>query len=102
MVAGVIRDALGPFGPSSDSNIIFLVRKILPFPVRYDVYHDIWIGMRNEMSGGSTHYIAEPLVRYRRHEANLSGGLSAWRRVKVRVHLLTALLVDALRRVARG
>ena len=75
-----------------------LLPEVLPFPVGYDVFHDIWIGMRNEMSGGGVHYIAAPLVRYRRHSANLSGGLSWVRRVKVRLHLLTALLVDAVRR----
>jgi Glycosyl transferase family 2 len=44
--------------------------KILPFPHPIPG-HDMWIGVINEMYG-RTHFIAEPLIGYRRHDTNAS------------------------------
>jgi glycosyltransferase involved in cell wall biosynthesis len=67
--------------------------EILPFPNRYDVLHDIWIGTRNTISGGKTFYIDKPLIMYRRHSANLTSGarLSRALQLRVRFHLILAL-----------
>ena len=50
-----------------------LIPAILPFPVGYDVLHDVWIRSRNRLSGGGTAFIDEPLVRYRRHRGKCDG-----------------------------
>jgi glycosyltransferase involved in cell wall biosynthesis len=67
--------------------------RVLPFPNGYDVFHDIWIGTRNTISGGETLYIDKPLILHRRHSANLTSGvrLSRPRQLRVRFHLILAL-----------
>ncbi len=47
--------------------------RILPFPTKADVLHDIWIGTANSLAGGKTVYIDRPLVLYRRHGNNSTG-----------------------------
>lgn len=78
--------------------------EIVPFPYRYDVLHDIWIGVRNHLAHGTTVYIDEPLVLYRRHARTVTGRkkLSLSRRLRMRLHLLFALAVYSWHRKARG
>ena len=47
-----------------------LVDKILPFPMSIP-QHDMWIGLVNGVYG-KAHFICEPLIDYRRHDANAS------------------------------
>ena len=66
-----------------------LVPKVLPFPHKFDVLHDIWIGVVNSITSGNTLYIDEPLVCYRRHSRSLTAGrLSRMRQLQTRLHLL--------------
>lgn len=68
---------------------------ILPFPRQFSALrncHDIWIGMRNSLSGGKTLYIDRPLVLYRRHGGNVSRKMRLFSQMKVRIYLLLALL----------
>ncbi len=68
------------------------LRRALPFPGLKLVLHDIWIGTVNRLLGGKTLYLAEPLVRYRRHDAAATGirKLSFMRQVQGRAHLVGA------------
>jgi glycosyltransferase involved in cell wall biosynthesis len=68
-----------------------LIPEILPFPTAFYVFHDVWIGVRNTLTGGKTHYIDEPLLLYRRHSGNASYRLSRYLQCKKRLHLLIAL-----------
>ena len=71
-----------------------LVKRVIPFPLRSDIYHDIWIGVVNSMTSGTTYFLDEPLVFYRRHSETLTGsGLSLKRKIKTRAHLLKAVAV---------
>jgi len=66
-----------------------LVPKVLPFPHQFAVLHDIWIGVVNSITSGSTLYIDEPLVCYRRHSRSFTAGrLSRIRQLQTRLHLL--------------
>ncbi len=69
-----------------------LVLKILPFPSGCgDVLHDFWIGVVNSITSGSTRYLEEPLVCYRRHPGAVTKGkLSTERKVQIRLNLLAA------------
>jgi hypothetical protein len=70
-----------------------LVSKVIPFPHGSDVLHDIWIGAVNSISSGTTRYIDEPLVWYRRHSAGVTQGkLRLNRRIRTRVHLIKAVV----------
>lgn len=68
-----------------------LIPEILPFPTAFYVFHDVWIGVRNTLTGGKTHYIDESLLLYRRHSGNASHRLSRYLQCKKRLHLLIAL-----------
>jgi len=70
-----------------------LIAEIFPFPHTARVFHDIWIGLRNRLSGGKAIFIEAPLVRYRRHNANLTPatGLSRMQQFQYRVKLFWAL-----------
>lgn len=107
MAAGPARSHSVPFRSGFWANLIrnryqgctmaFRARilpEVLPLPHGYDVLHDIWIGVRNALSNGGALYIDEPLVMYRRHAGTVTGRrtLSALRRLRVRVHLVRALL----------
>lgn len=78
-----------------------LLSKILPFPRDLDVLHDIWIGTVNSVLGGVTWYIDEPLTFYRRHGGNATSvvRLSRRRQVRLRLHLLWALMRLCFRRL---
>jgi glycosyltransferase involved in cell wall biosynthesis len=66
-----------------------LVAKVLPFPHQFAVLHDIWIGVVNAITSGSTLYIDEPLVRYRRHSRSFTAGrLNRMHQLHTRLHLL--------------
>ena len=67
--------------------------KILPFPARADVLHDVWIGAVNSLSGGKTLYLDHPLVLYRRHEGNATGNkrLTIARQIRIRWDLCRSL-----------
>ena len=72
--------------------------KILPFPVGYDVLHDLWIGVLSSFSGGKTLYIDRPLVYYRRHEDNATGNgrLSIARKFRIRWSVCRLLIASRL------
>jgi glycosyltransferase involved in cell wall biosynthesis len=74
-----------------------LLGKVLPFPVKPMFLHDVWIGTRNAVTGGETAFIEECLLFYRRHSGNFSRRLSRWSQLRVRVELLWAHIVYALR-----
>jgi glycosyltransferase involved in cell wall biosynthesis len=70
-----------------------LIAKVIPFPTGSDVLHDIWIGVVNSISSGTTCYLDEPLVWYRRHAAAVTGShLSLRRKITIRLHLVKAIL----------
>ena len=71
-----------------------LLRDALPFPRSEHVYHDIWLACVNSLNGGTTEFIAQPLVAYRRHDANVTGRVrfSNYKRIQMRWQLLLALL----------
>jgi glycosyltransferase involved in cell wall biosynthesis len=50
-----------------------ILRLVLPFPPGGHVFHDLWIGTANTLCRGGTLYLDQPLVLYRRHEANATG-----------------------------
>jgi glycosyltransferase involved in cell wall biosynthesis len=70
-----------------------LLPSVLPFPRNVEFLHDHWIGTRNAVCGGSTVYIDEPLLKYRRHSQNVSGRLSLGRQLKLRLQSLSAHLL---------
>ncbi len=69
-----------------------LLRDVLPFPKRPPFLHDAWIGTRNAVRGGSTFFVDEPLLLYRRHSHNLSQRLHPIKQVHSRLGLLWAHL----------
>lgn len=71
-----------------------LIHDILPLPHGRHVLHDIWIGVRNAVSGHRTFYIDEPLVLNRRHSTTATGRspVTLQRRLRSRVDLLLALV----------
>lgn len=73
---------------------------VLPFPHGLDVLHDIWIGTSNSAIGGVTWYIDMPLTKYRRHGGNATGvtKLPFRRQMRLRVHLIYALIQSWMRR----
>lgn len=68
-----------------------ILPQIMPFPHGYDLLHDLWIGIRNELAGNKVLFIKKPLFSYRRHGLNVSHTMSLARQIKVRFHLLCAL-----------
>lgn len=78
-----------------------LIPTILPFPREFDVLHDIWIGTKNHVTGGGTHFIEKPLTLYRRHGENQTGvtRLTWGRRIRIRLDLLKALKASSGREV---
>jgi glycosyltransferase involved in cell wall biosynthesis len=75
-----------------------LFGEIFPFPHGFDLLHDEWIGLRARISGHKIYYLNTPLFQYRRHLSNTSHTLPRGRQIKVRLHLVTALFTDAMRR----
>lgn len=70
-----------------------LISKVVPFPHGSEVLHDIWIGVVNAISSGTTCFIDEPLVRYRRHSGGVSQGkLRLNRQIRTRLHLIRAVV----------
>ncbi len=75
-----------------------LLGTVLPFPKGVDFLHDHWIGMRNALHGSNTAICLEkPLLFYRRHATNLSGRKPRGGQLKVRLQLLWAHGIAALR-----
>jgi hypothetical protein len=65
--------------------------RVLPFPRKFDVLHDLWIGIINSITNGKTLYLDQPLVQYRRHSGSVTAGkLSGVRQLATRLHLLAA------------
>ncbi|MFP5231719.1 MAG: glycosyltransferase [Acidobacteriota bacterium] len=77
-----------------------ILSEVLPLPHGYEVLHDIWIGVRNSLSGGQALYIPKPLVLNRRHGATATGRsrLSVGRRLRLRAHLLLSLAAFEVRK----
>jgi glycosyltransferase involved in cell wall biosynthesis len=75
-----------------------LLPDVLPFPYAFYTFHDIWIGMRTYLAGHKILYLQQSLFLYRRHSLNVSHTLSRSGQIKVRVHLVAALLLDRIRR----
>lgn len=70
-----------------------LLRWILPFPSEL-ILHDQWIGCMAELTG-NVYYEREPLLKYRVHGNNTSGGASPhshWFQVKYRLYMFTHLM----------
>lgn len=77
-----------------------ILKKALPFPKNIPM-HDIWIGLVAETMG-TTFYIDEPLIHYRRHDnaASNTGRRSAnsfFTKLKIRRNLALSLLKRVLR-----
>lgn len=90
LFANLIRNRYGGCTLAFRANIR---TEFLPLPHKYDVLHDIWIGVRNYLSGGQAAYIERPLILNRRHPDTATGkkSLTFSRRIRTRVHLLLAL-----------
>ena len=70
-----------------------LLKWILPFPSEL-ILHDQWIGCMAELTG-NVYYEREPLMKYRLHGNNTSGGASPhshWFQVKYRLYMFTHLM----------
>lgn len=48
-----------------------LLQAALPIPDEIEM-HDQWLGMLNDINGGKSRFVREPLLYYRRHGANVS------------------------------
>lgn len=96
--ANLIRNR---FGGCTMAFRAYIVEEILPLPHKYDVLHDIWIGVRNTLAGYKSLYIAEPLVFNRRHSSTATGQgrLTVARKIRIRIHLLLALAEFKLRKI---
>ena len=88
--ANLIRNRFGGCTMAFRSEVI---GEILPLPHRYDVLHDLWIGVRCSLSGRKTLFIPDPLVYNRRHSSTATGQkrLTLARRIQIRIHMLLAL-----------
>lgn len=95
--ANLIRNRFGGCTMAFRSEVI---SDILPLPHRYDVLHDLWIGVRNSLSGHKTLYIDQPLVLNRRHSTTTTGRRPPTfrRRLRTRLNLLLALVDFWVRR----
>lgn len=65
-----------------------LLKYILPFPSEL-ILHDQWIGCMSELTG-TVYYEKEPLIRYRQHGGNVSGGpspYSLWFKIQYRLYM---------------
>ena len=97
----------GPFRPGILSNLLHckylgctmalrsrIRNRILPFPSKADVLHDLWIGAVNSFAGGKALYIDSPLVLYRRHDGNATGSqrLPLSRQIRLRWDLCRSLV----------
>jgi glycosyltransferase involved in cell wall biosynthesis len=96
--ANLIRNHFGGCTMAFRSQVI---GDILPLPHKYDVLHDVWMGVTNSLSGHRTLYIPEALVLNRRHADTATGQkiLTLRRRIRVRVHLVLALAEFRMRRM---
>jgi len=54
-----------------------LVAMALPFPAQSGVhfYHDLWLGLMAEATGGGIHLLPDALVDYRQHDQNAIGAV---------------------------
>lgn len=70
-----------------------LRREILPFPHKYGLLHDMWIGIRCAWIRAHIEFIDRPLMQYRRHGTTATGRKpnSLSRMFQIRVDLLAAL-----------
>lgn len=68
-----------------------MVEYILPFPKDIPM-HDIWIGIVNDIYG-EAYYIDKPLVKYRRHESNVTNLSSnnLIKAIKYRIDLIKSI-----------
>lgn len=77
-----------------------LLPAILPLPRNKLFFHDVWIGLQNEIHGGKLAFIDEPLLLYRRHGRNLSRRLPRLLQIRLRFQLGWELAKSLLRRRA--
>ncbi len=70
-----------------------LLGRVLPFPASKSFLHDVWIGTRNDWTGGRFVFIDEDLLFYRRHGNNASQAKSPLQKIQTRTELLLAHLV---------
>ena len=70
-----------------------LCNEILPFPHKYGLLHDMWIGIRCTWIKAPINYIDRPLMLYRRHSATATGRErnSPSKMLHIRMDLLAAL-----------
>jgi GT2 family glycosyltransferase len=78
-----------------------LLGRVLPFPAKGSFLHDVWIGTRNELTGGNAVFLDEDLLYYRRHAKNASRTKSLIRQVETRLDLLLAHVRYVLDSAAR-
>ena len=77
-----------------------ILDEVLPFPHRYGVLHDSWIGIRNTLCGGKVAYIDRPLILNRRHSTTATGreSVGVIRKLDLRLRMILALADFSLRR----
>lgn len=84
----------------------WLLSYVLPFPADIPM-HDMWLGLMNQIYG-KVAFVAEPLISYRRHEANTTTPhhasvtqMLAWR-VALTKNLVVRALTQSASRKVRG
>ncbi len=75
-----------------------ILETAIPFPGNLAM-HDVWIGLIAELKG-STHYIDEPLIYYRRHDdtASQTGGKSR-NSLRVKLKIRINLIINLVKRL---
>ena len=106
----------GPFRPGFWANLVrnrygshnlafraSILSEILPLPLKHDVLHDHWIGLRHSLAYGDALYIDRPLTLSRRHEATTTGRKrsSTLEKIRRRIYLLLALAEFSILKVFR-
>lgn len=76
-----------------------LLKEVLPFPKKL-VMHDNWIGLCAQMRHYDIGYISKPLIKYRRHQLNVSPSFKKSKNpLWFKLWYRAVLLVQAVRRV---
>lgn len=78
-----------------------LLKQILPFP-RNTPMHDVWIGLITEIFG-RTILSTDKLIKYRRHESNVTvsiskSNFSIWKKISFRI----SLVVNLMKRIVKS
>lgn len=72
-----------------------LLKRALPIPENFPVYHDIWLGSIAQLSGGVT-FLGDKLLKFRRHSTTTSitnkGTYSLIKKITYRIKILTCIM----------